>query len=55
MTKYYIKFDGGDWREVSKEEFISAEGAAGFRSKFGPGYLATAGFSGHGVSGKITE
>ena len=54
MTKYYIKFDGDDWGEVSKEEFISAEGAAGFRSKFGPGCLATAGL-GHGVSGKITE
>ena len=31
--------------EVSEEEFIRAESGAGFRSKFGPGRVATGGFS----------
>ena len=51
--KYFLK---GSWekeyKEVSKEEYIEAERAAGFRSKFGDNAIATAGFHGHGVSGK---
>ena len=55
MTKYYVKLDGGDWREVSMQEYISAEKAVGFRSKFGPDHIATASFGGNGISGKTTE
>jgi len=52
--KYYLK---GNWekeyKEVTKEEYIRAERSAGFRSKFGDNEIATAGFSGHGVDGKV--
>ena len=43
-----------DWKEVTKEQYMRAERAAGFRSKFGPGHIATAGFSGSGVRGKVS-
>jgi len=52
--RYFLK---GDWeeeyREVTKEQFIDAERAAGFHSKFGSDSVATAGFSGGGISGRI--
>lgn len=52
--RYFLKADyRTEWDEVSKEQFIQAEQAAGFHSKFGLYHLATAGFSGRGVSGRI--
>jgi len=39
--------------EVSEEEFIRAESGAGFRSKFGPGRVATGGFSTGTVQGSV--
>lgn len=51
--KYYLKADFMDEeKEVTKEEFIRAEQAAGFRSKFGPNSVATGSFAGGGVSGR---
>jgi len=53
-SKYYLKADFmDDYKEVSKQEFIRAEQSAGFNSKFGVNHLATGGFCGGGVSGKI--
>lgn len=51
--KYYLGAIGLPEQEVSKEEFIRAERAAGFRSKFGPHQVATGGFSGAGMSGRV--
>jgi len=53
--KYYLK---GNWekeyKKVSKKEYIKAERAAGFRNKVGgENEIATAAFSGYGVSGKV--
>jgi len=57
---YFLKADWQDeWQEVSKEKWIEAERAAGFRPKCSsdhPRYMkdcATGGFTGSGVSGKI--
>lgn len=51
---YYLKADHQtEWDEVTREQFINAEQAAGFRSKFGVGHLATSGFSGKGMRGKV--
>lgn len=50
--KYYLGAIGLPEKEVSKEEFMSAERAAGFRSK-SPNHPATAGFSGGGMSGRV--
>lgn len=58
--KYFLKGPVGDWVEVSKEEWIRAERAAGFRPKCAsdhPRYMqvcATGGFgSSYGTQGKI--
>ncbi len=52
--KYYLKADHQkEWDEVTKEQFINAELNAGFRSKFGSGHIATGGFGGGGISGKV--
>lgn len=52
--RYYLKADyQTEWDEVSKEQFINAEQAAGFHSKFGPSHPATGGFSGRGMAGRI--
>ncbi len=54
MPRYYLKADWQkDYQEVTKKQFIAAERAAGFRSKLGPNAVATGGFSGNGVSGKV--
>lgn len=42
------------WVEVSQDEWIAAERAAGFRPKPGCGPLATGGFSSGNVSGTYT-
>ena len=62
MTRYFLKADfQSDYQEVTKEEWIKAERAAGFRPKLAsddPRYMkvcATAGFYGNGVSGKIED
>lgn len=56
MAKYFLTIDGKPEREVSVDEFMSAEHNAGFHSKF-EGCPATAGFSsskaGYSVSGRV--
>lgn len=61
--KYWLKAEaipGSAWSEVSKEDWIKAERAAGFRPKLwsgDPNYMkvcATGGFSGQ-ISGTITH
>lgn len=53
ITKYFIKHALFGEKEVSKEEFIKAERAAGFRSKFGINNLATGGFTSGDVTGRV--
>ena len=54
VPRYFVKYDEeDDWVEVSKERFIRAERQAGFHSKFGPDNVATGGFSGNGIRGKV--
>ena len=54
LTKYFLKADWQeDWSEVTERQFITAERAAGFRPKGGGDGLATGGFSGSGVRGRI--
>ena len=54
---YWIKRGNGEWREVTRTEWISAERAAGFRPRCTSteaAYLttlATGGFSGSGLFG----
>ena len=53
VEKYYLKADFMDEeREVSKQEYINAEQAAGFRSKFGTNAVATGSFGAAGISGR---
>lgn len=55
--RYFLAVDLGDeeplWQEVTKEKYVNAERAAGFRSKFGNDQPATAAFSAGGVRGRI--
>ena len=57
VVKFYLKgeWQGDDeWTEVSKEKFVRAERAAGFRNTMGrPDEPATGGFSGGGVEGRV--
>lgn len=59
MQTYHLKSIETDWIEVSKEEFIRAERAAGFQPKLSschPDYMkvcATGGFSNSVIAGKI--
>ena len=54
-TRYYVKYDEeDDWTEVSIERFIRAEKQAGFHSKYGPDMVATGGFHGNGIRGKVS-
>lgn len=56
--RFWLKYDMGDWKEVSKQEFIAEEKRAKFTSKF-KDETATLGFSRffgeHSVHGKITD
>lgn len=53
-VKYYLSHPQLGEKEVTKEEFIQAERAAGFRSKSGrDDVCATGGFSGNGISGHV--
>lgn len=50
---YWLKADHQkEYVEVTKEEYIRAERAAGFHSKFGPNHPATSAFSGGSMSGR---
>lgn len=51
--RYYLSVAGSDYQEVTQEQFIRAEEGAGFHPKKGCGPVATAGFSGNSISGKI--
>ena len=54
VYKYFLKAAWQeDYDEVTREQFIAAERAAGFRPRGGGDGLATAGFSADNVSGKI--
>lgn len=54
VDRYYlaVDIDYPVWQEVTKEQFVKAEYAAGFRGGR-PGEPATAGFTGGGVRGKV--
>lgn len=51
--RYFIKADGYPWKEVTEDEWVAKERAAGFRPT-GPWKKATAGFSGNGWQGIYT-
>ena len=58
--RYLLKADfNTEWTEVTKEQWVKAERAAGFRPKLwsgDPAYMttcATGGFSGAGISGRF--
>lgn len=60
MNRHFLKAAfAREWTEVSREEWIKAERAAGFRPRMSsddPRYMdvyATGGFSGNGVSGRL--
>ena len=52
--RYFLALDIGDpkWEEVTEDAFVEAERNAGFFPKGGQG-VATGGFGGHGVRGKV--
>ena len=52
---YSIRLGEGEWREVSKEEFVKYERQAGFYNTLGqPNEPATGGFSGRQIEGRIS-
>jgi hypothetical protein len=52
--RYFLKaVVFGGWHEVTFEKFVLAERDAGFRPKYGGPGLATGGFTGHGIQGRI--
>jgi hypothetical protein len=57
LERYWLKYPGLSWKEVTQDQFIQAERLAGFHPKVGKG-LATAGFSqeirGRKKQGRIT-
>lgn len=50
--RYWLGVTGQPMLPVTREEYIQAEQAAGFRSKFGPDAPATAGFSTGTICGR---
>lgn len=52
-AQYFLSTNVHPEREVTEKEFIRAEQAAGFHSKFGPDHVATASFSGGGMAGRV--
>jgi hypothetical protein len=52
-AQYYLSSEALPEKEVTEQEFIKAERAAGFRSKFGPDHVATGGFTGAGMHGRV--
>lgn len=53
-TRYWIRAVGMPWQEATIDQFIRAERAANFYPKSGEG-IATGGFSGANIDGKVTE
>lgn len=51
--QYFLSSDVHPEKEVTEQEFIRAERAAGFRSKFGPDHVATGSFTGAGMHGRV--
>lgn len=51
---YFLRYNGEEEHEVTKEEFVRAERAAGFHNTLGqPDEPATAGFGSGGVHGHV--
>lgn len=56
MTKYYIKLNGAtDWLKVSERKFAITERSEGFRPKLECELIATSGFRGPNITGKVVE
>jgi len=53
MNQYYLSSEVHAEKQVTEQEFIRAEQAAGFRSKFGDDHVATGGFTGRGMHGRV--
>lgn len=53
MNQYYLSSEVHPEKQVTEQEFIRAEQAAGFRSKFGDDHVATGGFTGRGMHGRV--
>lgn len=53
MNQYYLSSDTHAEKQVTEQEFIQAERNAGFRSKGGPDHVATGGFTGRGMHGRV--
>lgn len=52
--RYFLKPPGGEEYEVSKEQYLEAEGGSGFHSTRGRGHEATAAFtSSNGLQGRV--
>lgn len=51
--QYFLSSEVHPEKEVTEAEFISAERNAGFRSKFGDNHVATGGFTGAGMHGRV--
>lgn len=52
--RYWLKEREAPWREVTRAQFISAEGNACFHPKPGCGPVATGGFCAAFVQGRVT-
>lgn len=50
---YFLEHSIFGKKQVTKEEWVSAERSAGFHPKYGGDGPATGGFSGNGISGSI--
>lgn len=56
MDTYFLRVAGIDaaWQEVTQEQFVKAERAAGFHPKPGGGPVATHGFSNGAIEGRVS-
>lgn len=52
--RYWLRLNSLPWQEATLGQFAEAERTAGFYPTSGFGPLATSGFSGGGISGRIT-
>ena len=52
-TSYWLRISGLQWQEVTREKFIEIERLSGFYPMKGQD-IATAGFSGGAVEGRVT-
>ena len=53
-VRYWVRMGTLPWQETTEGQFAEAERKAGFNPKGGTG-LATAGFGGNGIQGRITS